>query len=75
MRVTDPRMERYRARAEAQQAVVTAAGGEVKVVGPDEGAAEVRGINLMDPSVSPAAAHAGALQGESLASELAHWWT
>ena len=52
-----------------------AAGGEVRAVGPDDDAAEVMGINLMDPSVSPAAAHAGALQGESLAGELADWWT
>jgi NTE family protein len=75
MPVTDPRMERYRARAEAEQAVVTAAGGQVRAVGPDDNAAEVMGINLMDPSVSPAAAHAGSLQGEALAGELADWWS
>jgi NTE family protein len=70
----DPRMERYRARAEAEAAVVEKAGGELRVVGPDEGTAKVMGINLMDPSVSPAAAHAGAIQGEALASDLADWW-
>ena len=71
----DPRMERYRARAEAEAAVVEKAGGELRVVAPDEGAAQVMGINLMDPSVSPAAAHAGSVQGEALAAELADWWS
>lgn len=71
----DPRMERYRARAEAEAAVVEKAGGEIRVVGPDDEAAKVMGINLMDPSVSPAAARAGSLQGEALASELADWWS
>ena len=70
----DPRMERYRARGEAETAVIQAAGGEVKVVGPDDEAATVMGINLMNPAISPAAAHAGSLQGEALASELADWW-
>ena len=70
----DPRMERYRARGEAETAVIQAAGGEVKVVGPDDEAATVMGVNLMNPAISPAAAHAGSLQGEALASELADWW-
>lgn len=74
MAAGDPRMERYRARMESETAAVTEAGGEVRTVGPDAAAAGIMGVNLMDPSVSPAAARAGAAQCESLAAELEAWW-
>ena len=70
----NPAEERFRVRLEAEQAMLVGAGATVRVVGPDEKAAAVMGLNLMDASIGPAAAEAGTRQGEILAAELADFW-
>ena len=47
---------------------------ELFTVGPDEEAAAVIGVNLMDGSAGPAAAAAGVAQGAREASRLAAFW-
>ena len=47
---TDPRMERYRRRMDHELMVLTDAGGSVELLAPDDEAAEVLGVNLMDPT-------------------------
>jgi len=70
----NPVEERFRVRLEAEQAALTGAGARVRVVGPDEKATAVMGLNMMDASLGPAAAEAGTMQGETLAAELAGFW-
>jgi NTE family protein len=70
----NPVEERFRVRLEAERAVLAGAGATVRVVGPDEKATAVMGLNMMDASNGPAAADAGTRQGETLAAELADFW-
>lgn len=49
-------------------------GSTVEVVSPDAGSQQAFGMNLMDPSVAPAAADAGRAQGERLGAELSAFW-
>lgn len=70
----DARMQRYLRRMEEEQAAITAAGGQVRLLGPDPASASVMGLNLMDRSIGPAAAEAGAAQGEAAAAGLAGFW-
>jgi NTE family protein len=70
----NPVEERFRLRLEAEQAVLVGAGANVRVVGPDEKATAVMGLNMMDASIGPAAAEAGTRQGETLGAELADFW-
>lgn len=70
----NPVEERFRVRLEAEQALLGRASARVRVVGPDEKAAAVTGLNMMDASLGPAAAEAGTMQGETLAAELAGFW-
>jgi NTE family protein len=70
----DPRMARYRARMDAELAVLTDRGAQVELVGPDEATAAVIGMNLMNPALAPAAAEEGVRQGGELAPMLADFW-
>jgi NTE family protein len=70
----DPRVTRLFQTMENESAVLTDAGAQVKVVGPDPGASEVMGMNLMDGSIAPAAAFEGVRQGEAIAGDLAKFW-
>ena len=70
----DPRMARMLEVAEAERRVLTEAGASVEVVTPDEGAARVMGINLMDASIAPAAALEGVRQGEEIAEQVGRYW-
>jgi NTE family protein len=72
---TIPGMERFAARAAAEEATIAEAGGTLLTVGPDEEAAAVIGVNLMDGSLGPAAAAAGVAQGEREAQRLAAFWS
>jgi NTE family protein len=49
-------------------------GSTVEVISPDAGSQQVFGMNLMDPSVAPAAADAGRAQGERLGAGLSGFW-
>ena len=70
----DPRLAAMRARAAHETDAVIEAGGTVEVVAPDAESAAVMGINLMDASLGPAAALAGARQGEASAPALRAFW-
>ena len=70
----DDRLAAMRARAERELEVVRQAGGTVEVIGPDDEAAAVMGMNLMDFSLGPAAANAGVRQGEAAATALKDFW-
>jgi NTE family protein len=50
-------------------------GATVEVISPDADSQHAFGINLMDPSVAPAAAHTGRAQGERLGAGLAGFWS
>jgi NTE family protein len=54
--------------------VLRAGGANVEVVSPDAAATAAFGMNLMDPSVAPAAAEAGVAQGERCAETLRSFW-
>ena len=49
-------------------------GSKVEVVSPDADSQQAFGMNLMDPSVAPAAAETGRAQGERLGAGLAEFW-
>jgi NTE family protein len=70
----DPRLAAMRARAAHETDAVIEAGGTVEVVAPDAESAAVMGINLMDAALGPAAALAGARQGEASAPALRAFW-
>jgi NTE family protein len=70
----DPRMARMIEAAQAEQKTLTDSGARVETVGPDEGAAKAMGLNLMDASIAPAAAHEGVRQGEAIAERVAEFW-
>jgi NTE family protein len=55
--------------------VLRADGATVEVIAPDAAASAAFGMNLMDPSVAPAAADAGRVQGEQLADSVRAVWT
>jgi NTE family protein len=70
----DDRLAAMRERAERELEVVREAGGTVEVIGPDDEAAAVMGINLMDFSLGAAASSAGVRQGEAAAAALKDFW-
>ncbi|HET6793574.1 MAG TPA: patatin-like phospholipase family protein [Acidimicrobiales bacterium] len=70
----DERMARYLARFDSEMAVLAEAGGKVETVGPDEGAAAVLGVNLMDAARGPEAAEAGYAQGRREAGRVGAFW-
>ena len=70
----DDRMAAMRDRAAGEIEAVRAAGGEIEVLGPDTESQRVMGMNLMDPSLGPAAALAGVAQGEQAADSLRDFW-
>ena len=72
---SDPRAARYLKRMESELSVLTEAGARVEMIGPDDQAAAVLGINLMDATQAPPAAREGLRQGESIAEEVAAYWT
>jgi NTE family protein len=71
---TDPRMERYRRRMDHELMVLSDAGGSVELLAPDDEAAEVLGVNLMDPTRTLAAAETGIRQGREAAALLSDFW-
>ncbi len=70
----DARLVAMRARSERELEAVREAGGTVEVIGPDDGSAAVMGMNLMDFSLGPGPAAAGAQQGEKIADPLRAFW-
>jgi NTE family protein len=70
----DPRSVRMRGQMDAERTALRDAGATVEMVGPDEEAAAVMGVNLMDPAVGPAAAATGFRQGGALAATLGGFW-
>jgi len=70
----DARMEAFRRGFEAELQTLRDDGASVEVVSPDADARTAMGLNLMDPSVSPAAAEAGLAQGTKIAASLAAFW-
>jgi NTE family protein len=70
----DARLIAMRERAERELDAVREAGGTVEVIGPDDEAAAVMGINLMDFSLGQPAAAAGVRQGERAADSLRDFW-
>ena len=58
----------------AQVEELRAGGSRVEAVFPDSGAEHMFGANAMDPSLRPAAAHAGYNQGKALAARLMEFW-
>jgi NTE family protein len=71
---TDPRMERYRRRMDHELMVLSDAGGSVELLAPDDEAAQVLGVNLMDPTRTLAAAETGIRQGREAAALLSDFW-
>ncbi|HZU73958.1 MAG TPA: patatin-like phospholipase family protein [Acidimicrobiales bacterium] len=67
--------ERMRQTREAELAAIQSAGGKIETIAPDDEAAEVLGINLMDGSRLLEAAEAGARQGKREADRLRSFWT
>jgi NTE family protein len=70
----DPRLDRYRRRMEDELVVLTDAGGTVEIVAPDDEAADVLGVNLMDSTRALAAAETGVRQGGKAAAILRDFW-
>jgi NTE family protein len=70
----NPAFARMRARAEAELATITDAGGRLETIAPDAEAAAAMGMNLMDGSIAPAAAAHGVRQGEAIAEHIASHW-
>ena len=54
--------------------VLSDAGGSVELLAPDDEAAEVLGVNLMDPTRTLAAAETGIRQGRHAADLLSDFW-
>lgn len=71
----DPRSERMRMRSEEEQAKLREAGATVENLVPDDETAAVIGMNLMDSSITPAAAENGLRQGKLEAERLRAFWT
>jgi NTE family protein len=71
----NPAFARMRARAEAELATITDAGGRIETIAPDAEAAAAMGMNLMDGSIAPAAAEHGVRQGEAIAEHIASRWS
>ena len=67
--------ERMRQARDAELAAITDAGGTVETIGPDDEAASVLGVNLMDGSRLLDAAEAGLRQGKLEADRLRDFWT
>jgi NTE family protein len=67
-------LDGFRRAFEDELAALRASGAQVEVVSPDAGARSAFGVNLMDPSVAPAAADAGRAQGERLGDALRSFW-
>lgn len=67
--------ERLRAAREAELAEIRAGGGTIETIAPDDDAAEVIGINLMDGSRLLEAAEAGVRQGKREADRLSEFWS
>jgi NTE family protein len=70
----DPRMARLFQTMDGELKVLADAGASVEILGPDKGATDVMGLNLMDASIAPRAALEGARQGEEMASQLGRFW-
>ncbi len=70
----DPRMERYRRRMEDELGVLTDAGGTIEILAPDDEAADVLGVNLMDSTRALAAAETGMRQARQAAEILSDFW-
>ena len=70
----DPRMARLFQTMVGEQKVLADAGASVEVLGPDKGAADVMGMNLMDPAIAPRSALEGARQGEEIADRIGRFW-
>lgn len=70
----DVRMEAFRRGFESELQTLRDGGASVEVIAPDTDARAAFGMNLMDPSVSPAAAEAGLAQGAKAAASLAGFW-
>jgi len=66
---------RFMRRFPEEEQVLTASGSQVESILPDEHAATVMGVNLMDPSVMPAAVDEGIRQGKAAATTLIDFWT
>jgi NTE family protein len=66
----DARMARYLARIEREHAVLEESGARIETIGPDDQAAAVMGMHLLDAGLAPAAALEGLRQGEAIASEV-----
>ena len=66
--------ERLRKARDSELDAIRTAGGVVDTVGPDEEAAAVLGVNLMDGSRLLEAAEAGLRQGEREADRLRDCW-
>ncbi|HEX2849982.1 MAG TPA: patatin-like phospholipase family protein [Acidimicrobiales bacterium] len=67
--------ERLRATREAELDAIRSAGGSIETIAPDDDAAAVLGINLMDGSRLLEAAEAGLRQGKREADRLRDFWT
>lgn len=74
MGAADPRFERMRMRSEEEQAKLREAGATVENLVPDDEAAAVMGMNLMDSSLAPAGAENGLRQGKLEAERLRAFW-
>ena len=70
----DDRLARLFQTMDGEQKALADSGANVEIVGPDEGAAKVMGLNLMDAAVGPAAAAEGLRQGEAIAERIGRFW-
>ena len=68
-------MDGFRRAFNDELEVLRADGAAVEVIAPDAAASAAFGMNLMDPSVAPAAADAGRAQGERLADGIRTFWS
>ena len=66
---------RYAERSQREQNVLIENGCTLHTIGPDDAAAAVMGMNLMDPALGADAAAAGVRQGEAVAAEVADFWS
>jgi NTE family protein len=71
---TDPRAQRMRRLLDSELKAIADAGGTPELLSPDEETKAVIGMNLMDPSLAPAAADAGYAQGTRTADRIASLW-
>jgi NTE family protein len=70
----DDRLARLFQTMDGEQKALADSGASVEIVGPDEGAAKVMGLNLMDAAVGPDAAAEGLRQGEAIAERIVKFW-